>query len=151
MGSWIVVAVQLALSLVTLAVAVLAFIWARSASKEGREARRMIEELIASFHKSQEEAAARPSYPSAVNIGGEIVPLDAELIARLNAVTDKASERGGIEALYEALARGLGAAERELGAENKGSEPRGPEEKTGQVVPLRPRGKPPGGGEGGAA
>lgn len=103
----------------------------------------------------QIEAVAReqpgdPTHtPAAVDIGGEVVPLDAETIARLNAVADKVSARGGIGALRAALAQGLAMAERGLAEEGKPEEGRGEEQGTGEdmtgrVIPLRPRRKSPG-------
>jgi hypothetical protein len=87
-----------------------------------------------------------------VKIGDEEVELDAEMMARLDAVTDKSNARGGMNALYAALAQGLALAERGFGGEEKPAEgERKGEEAAGRVVPLRPRGKPPDDKGGGAA
>ncbi len=93
--------------------------------------------------------------PAAVDIGGEVVTLDAETIARLNAVAEKVGASGGIGALRAALAQGLATAERGFAEEGKAEESKGeeqgPEEdRTGRVIPLRPRRKPPGDEGGGA-
>jgi hypothetical protein len=90
-----------------------------------------------------------------VDIGGEVVPLDAETIARLNAVADKVSASGGTGSLRAALAQELAMAERWLAEEGKPEESSGEaqgaaEDMTGRVIPLRPRRKPPGDEGGGA-
>jgi hypothetical protein len=90
-----------------------------------------------------------PALPGAVKIAGEEVTLSAEMIARIEAVADKSSDHGGIDALYAALALGLEIAEHGF------AEPAKPQEEgeppSGRVVPLRPRDKPPGDKGGGAA
>lgn len=54
MGQWIVFAVQVTLSLITLTVAVLSFVWVRSSAREGRETKRLLENLSALFRKMYE-------------------------------------------------------------------------------------------------
>jgi hypothetical protein len=51
MGSWFVIVVQLALTAITLAVAVLGVLWARSGAQEGERARKLVEALTAAFRK----------------------------------------------------------------------------------------------------
>jgi hypothetical protein len=51
MESWIVFAVQVALSLLTLSVVVLSFVWSRSCAREGRETKRLMVNMSALFYK----------------------------------------------------------------------------------------------------
>ena len=118
-----------------------------------------LEQIRGSFEQIEAIAREQPGEPTpapaAVDIGGEVVPLDAETIARLNAVAEKVSASGGIGALRAALAQGLATAERGFAEEkqpeeSKGEE-QGPEEnRIGRVIPLRPLRKPPGDEGGGA-
>lgn len=112
-----------------------------------------LEQLRGSIEQLETVAPEQPGDPTpapvAVDIGGEVVPLDAETIARLNAVADKLSASGGIGALRAALAQGLVLAERGLAEEGKSEEgkeeePGTAEDMTGRVIPLRPQRKPPG-------
>jgi hypothetical protein len=102
------------------------------------------EDILGAIGTLREEVGAvRASYASAlaaVKIGEEIVELDEEMQARLDAVTDKSNERGGMNALYDALARGITIADR--GFETDTKDPEREDETGGRVVPLRPRGKP---------
>jgi hypothetical protein len=122
---------------------------------------------------SLKEATRRAS----VKIGGDDVALDEEMHARLEAVGIHLDAGGGMEALYAALERGVAIAERGFATEaNPAERPEPPspkgEAKTpegdpaarshidkdkegsprdegqgGRVIPLRPRGKPPEGGD----
>jgi hypothetical protein len=112
-----------------------------------------LEQIRTSIEQIEAVAREQPGdpmpAPAAVDIGGEVVPLDAETIARLNAVADKVNASGGIGALRAALAQGLALAERGLAEEGKSEEGKGEEQgtaedMTGRVIPLRRQRKPPG-------
>jgi hypothetical protein len=165
MGSWIVFAVQVTLSLITLAIGVLSFVWVRSSAREGRETKRLLENLSALFNRlygaTNAESSAlvaeapaktrrggvtpapvelesmtepqrrqaltiemvRPgvpvpttsesSPPLAVKLGAEIVELDAETIARIEALAgDVNAGRMAGDLLQRVIDAGLANAER---------------------------------------
>jgi hypothetical protein len=144
---WVVLSIQIILSIATLVGVATTVAWVRATSREGQETRRLLQtlsDLVHSLQRPAPPAAEHIHHPGAVDIGGEVVQLDEETIARLDAVTEKASARGGMNALYSALQQGLNMAERGL---DEGEQKPGAEETPGRVVPLRPRGKPPGDGE----
>ena len=106
MGSWIVFAIQITLSLITLAIAVLSFVWLRSSAREGRETKRLVETLSALFRgmhgaplevmrpggvphdDAQIPPPAETRPPLAVKLGAEVVELDAETVARIDALQE---------------------------------------------------------------
>jgi hypothetical protein len=131
----------------------------RGSSARDREMRAVLEQIrgkvesleVASREASLVRAAAAPARTATVDIGGEPLELDAEMLARLEAVIDQSGGESGMEALRDALTIGLAMAERGFVAKGEGEQGTG--EQSGRVVPLRPRGKgagkPPGsGGEG---
>jgi hypothetical protein len=149
MGSWIVFAVQVTLSLLTLSVAVLSFVWLRSNARDGRETKLLLERIANGFHPTSGDASAamppawarhggaapapmaldtmtdsrrsagltiamaRPEVQRqlAVQIGAEIVALDAETVARIEALREDVNAgRLDGSTLQRVIEAGLGVA-----------------------------------------
>lgn len=65
MGLWILVAVQLALTIVVLVAVLLGLAWARAAAKEGRETRWLLETFLASFRQTRVHTSPTTEHPRA--------------------------------------------------------------------------------------
>jgi hypothetical protein len=144
MGSWIVFAVQVALSLITLALVVLSFVWLRSTAREGREAKRLLENMSALVHKVvgmpspgqrpavTEVERVRPTVetppPLAVKVGTEVVELDAETIARIDALREDVNA-GRTDGRLLQLLIDAGLDKAEQGDRVSGEVPRAPEDR----------------------
>lgn len=105
---WVVLVVQIVLSIATLVALFTAVAWLQSSVREGRETKRLLEHVAALFNTRAEAVPPGPSEPQhrqtltiemvrptpeppqllAVNIGTEIVELDAETIARIDALKE---------------------------------------------------------------
>ena len=140
---WIVLVVQIVLSIAMLAALFITVAWLQSSAREGRETKRLLENLSTLFQNMVGASAPGPSAavtsspakarqggsanPLAVKVGTEVVELDADTIARIEALKEdvQAGRTDGhlLQLLIEA---GLHKAEH--GDRISGEVPRAPED-----------------------
>lgn len=99
---WVVLVIQIVLSIATLVALFVTVAWLRSSAREGRETKRLLEHLSALVHEIYGTTSPGPSAvvsggpakaretpsPLAVKLGNEVVELDAETIARIDALKE---------------------------------------------------------------